>query len=836
MRFGTKLALLLVATLVMVQAVTGFATYGLVRRTLIAEGEAQLTVAASNFSSQLDAIARQMAAGVKILTLDYALRQAIAEHDHSTVVSALRNHGRRVGASRMLLVETDGSVGADTRETGDAKPQPFAFPALLDQATEDGRVATVAVLHGEAVWLIVVPVLAPTPIAFVAAAVPLDDALLGRLRVLAGLPRATGLAIRNPGRGWQIVAGPIDATLAAQLPAAVTSLQISPSIIVTPAGETIFLATMLSTPPDSPAVAAVMAYPLSDALRPYQGIVAVVLGGLTLGLATAMLGAWVVARGVVRPLELLAHHTMRIAAGDYAPPPTLKRHDEIGQLSAALGGMTVAIAEREAHIRHQASHEPITGLPNRQTLGYAIDSATMGPGTPGSNAIVSGAIGAGMIGLDTIGAGAAGSGAVGLGTIGATSIGSGAMPSGVAHASAAIVVIGLVRLREIANTVGRELAERVMHDAAARLTALLPGVTLGCVGERSFAAFLPGHDAAGAMAAGAQVIAAFDKPYREGDFAIDTAVAIGVALFPEHGSGAALLLRRAEIAQQTALHSAGRATIYRAEIDPHRPEQLSLMSDLRHDLQHGELVLHYQPKLDLATRRITAAKAVVRWQHPTRGMILPDSFIGLAEETGNIRLLTTWALRTAIAQVAAWQKQGLALKVSVNLSVRDLGDAELPDMLSALLREAGLSAAALVLEITESAIMGEPDSAIAVLRRLAELGLGLAIDDFGVGQSSLAYLRRLPVSELKIDKAFVLKLAQSPDDRTIVRSVIELGHSLGYSVTAEGVEDAGSLEILADFGCDQVQGYAIARPLPAEELVRCVAAWQVRSNVAGAVS
>lgn len=780
MRFGTKLALFLIAALITVQSATGFATYGLIRRTLINQGEEQLAAAAGNFTSQLDAIARQMAAGVTILTLDYALRQAIAEHDHNTVVSALRNHGRRVGALRMLLVETDGTVSADTRDAADPAPEPFAFPALLDQATEDGRVATVAVMNGEAVWLVVVPVLAPIPIAFVVASLPLNDALLARLRVLAGLPRATGLAIGTPAAGWRIVAGPIDPSLARLLPTAGAQFRVLPRIVATPAGETIFLANMLVTPRDSSAVAAVMAYPLSDALHPYQGIVAVVLFGLAFGLTAAILGAWIVARGVVRPLELLAGHTRRIAVGDYTPPPMLNRRDEIGQLSAALGGMTSAIAEREAHIRHKASHEPITGLPNRQTLSKMIDAGAS------------------------------------LGT-------------------AAIVVVGLVRLQEIANTVGRELAERVMHDAAARLTALVPGVALGCVGERSFAALLPGCDAAGALAVSTRLIAAFDKPYQEGDLAIDTAVAIGVALVPEHGSGAALLLRRAEVAQQVAQQSQGRATVYSVEIDRHRPELLSLMSELRHGLQHGELLLYFQPKLDLAARCITAAEALVRWQHPTRGMIFPDSFIGLAEETGNIRYLTRWALQAGIAQAAAWWDQGLQLRVSVNLSVRDLTDTDLPDLLDTMLHEAGLPAAALVLEITESAVMSEPDAALAVLRRLADLGLALAIDDFGVGQSSLAYLKRLPVCELKIDKAFVLKLAQNPDDQTIVRSVIELGHSLGYGVTAEGVEDTGSLEILAGFGCDQVQGYAIARPLPAEDFVRFVIGWQARTDLASAV-
>jgi len=783
MKFSTRLALFLIALLVAVQAATGVATYAVIRGTLIGQGAAQLTSGATQFTRQLDEIARQMAAGVKILTLDYALRRAVAEHDHNTVVSALRNHGRRVGASRMLLVDTDGTIGADTHPPAGADRGLFAYPALLEQAAENQRVATVAVLNGEAVWLVVVPVLAPDAIAFVAAALPLDDEMLARLRVLAGLPAATGLAIAAPDGDWHMTAGPIDTALAVQLPAVGGRQTAEPSIITTKTGETIFLFRLLETPPGSPSVAAVMAYPLSDALRPFRRIIAVVLGALGFGLIAAMVGAWLVARGVVRPLEALARYAGRVGAGDYTSPPEPGGRDEIGQLSAALGGMTRAIAEREDHVRHQASHDPVTGLLNRQTLAATIDATPM-------------------------------------------------------RGSAAVVVIGLMRLQEIANTVGRELAERVMRDAATRLAAALGNATLGsatlgCVGERSFAALLPGCDADAALAIGARVIAALDHPYREGDLTTDTAVAIGVALAPEHGTTAALLLRRAEVAQQSALHTKDRAAVYRADADPHRPELLSLMGELRRGLQRGELQLYYQPKLDLDSRRITGAEAVVRWQHPTRGMISPDSFIGLAEETGNIGDLTRWALQSGMTQAALWHSQGLELRLALNLSVRDLGDDELPQRIAALLRDTALPTAALVLEITESAIMGRPDAAIAVLRRLADLGIALAIDDFGVGQSSLAYLRRLPVSELKIDKAFVQRLAQSPDDQTIVRSVIELGHSLGYRVTAEGVEDAVSLDVLAGFGCDEAQGYAIARPLPAESFDRFVAAWHATRVLAG---
>jgi EAL domain-containing protein (putative c-di-GMP-specific phosphodiesterase class I) len=206
-------------------------------------------------------------------------------------------------------------------------------------------------------------------------------------------------------------------------------------------------------------------------------------------------------------------------------------------------------------------------------------------------------------------------------------------------------------------------------------------------------------------------------------------------------------------------------------------------------------------------------------------------FIGLAEETGNVQFLTRWALATGIAQAAEWRRQGLDLRVSINLSVRDLEDETFPDQVAAMLAGNGLPAEALVLEVTEGAIMKKADAAIAVLRRLAENGIALSIDDFGAGQSSLTYLRRLPVREVKIDKAFVLKLAQYPDDQAIVRAVVDLGHRLGYAVTAEGVEDAASLELLSSFGCDYAQGYLIAQPVSAARFDRIM---QERSaNVVG---
>ncbi|MEA2772052.1 MAG: hypothetical protein QOD93_5014, partial [Acetobacteraceae bacterium] len=756
----------------------------LIRDTLVDQGTVSLTTARDQLIRQLDETERQVADAVKVLTLDFALRQSIAAHDRATVVSALRNHGRRVGANRLWLIETDGTIGADTgsADTDGTSEKPgsrggskgighallkasdFEFPALLEKAGEQERAAMIALVDGIPVRLVVVPVLAPDPIAYIAAILPLDDDFLAQMRLLAGLPEATGLAT-GAGGEWRVTAGPIADLLARQRASGRATILGDPTIIGSPGDETIFLATVLAATPGDPVVAAVMGYPLSQALRPYRSLAAVLLTALGTGLLGTLLGAALIARRVARPIELLAIYARRIETGDYRVPPVLRQGDEVGQLSAALSRMTQGIAEREDRIRHQARHDPVTGLPNRQALMEAM------AGLPGG-------------------------------------------------CPAVVLVIALVRLQVIANTVGRDIADRLMRDAAGRIAGLAGESLLGCIGERSFAVVLSDCDAAEGERRAARIIDAFEQPYRETDLTVDAGVGIGLALSPAHGTDAAILLRRAEVAQQVAVSANVRQALYRPETDPHRPELLSLMSDLRQGIQRGELELVYQPKLDLRTRRIIGAEALVRWNHPTRGMVMPDDFIGLAEETGNVHLVTRWALAAGVAQAGEWRRQGLDLRIAINLSVRDLEDKALPDQIAALLAGSELPPEALMLEVTESALIQEVEAVISVLGRLADQGIGLSIDDFGAGQSSLTYLRRLPVREVKIDKAFVLKLAQFSDDRTIVRAVVDLGHRLGYAVTAEGVEDAASLEILSSFGCDYAQGYFIARPLQADRFIR----------------
>lgn len=765
MGFRRRLTVFLMTTLVLVQALTAASVYTFTRATLIEQGKGQLADAAGLFVRQLDEIGTQVASDVQVLALDFALRQAIAQREHQTVLSALRNHGGRVGAARMMLVGLDGAVEVDTAQPGDtASPVPFAFPGMIDAAAVSGRGASVVAIGGQAFWMVVVPVKAPVPIAFIAVCVPLNDALLNKLQGLAALPKAIELTLEDGG-AWRPVAGTAPLLLD-HLPKPGAALPAGPLQTVVQGNEELVLAAPLATPGGSPRVVAVLGYSLDEALRQYQPIMVAIGVLLALGLILALAGAMLVARSVARPVELLAAATRRFEAGDYTPPPLLPQEDEIGQLSAGLGSMARAIGEREERIRHQAAHDPTTGLLNRSAFEAAL-----------------------------------------------------APVLAARHMSGALVIVGLARLQEIVNTVGREIGDRLLRDAGERLTALIAEagrVQVGAVGERSFALFLPGLDEYAVRAWAERITQLFDRPYQEGDLTIDSAAVVGIALAPVHGQSTAELLLHADVALMMAIGSETRVAVYDPTIDPHRADHLSLMSDLREAMDQNTLELFYQPKLDLAAGRISGAEALVRWRHSKRGFVPPDTFIGLAEETGNIQRLTRWVLDVGIAQAAAWRQKGLALKIAINLSVRDLADEGLPERVANLLATHGVPADNLVLEVTESAIMGKPDTAIAVLRRLANQGVVLSVDDFGVGQSSLSYLRRLPVRELKIDKSFILKLAETPDDRTIVQSVVELGHRLGYSVTAEGIEDEATLALLAGYGCDHGQGYHIAKPMPAD--------------------
>jgi diguanylate cyclase (GGDEF)-like protein len=382
----------------------------------------------------------------------------------------------------------------------------------------------------------------------------------------------------------------------------------------------------------------------------------------------------------------------------------------------------------------------------------------------------------------------------------------------------ALLLLDLDRFKEVNDTLGHHVGDLLLQQVGPRLEGVLrDGDSIARLGGDEFVVLLTDlEDPLRARDVAKRIVMVVSAPFRLDSMSVDVDVSIGIALSPQHGTDFDELLQHADIAMYAAKTSRSGFAVYAPETDQASPERLAMLGQLRQAVEEpSQLLLHYQPKADLVTGEVLGVEALVRWQHPTRGLLPPGEFIPLAERTGLIRPLTVQVLAAALTQVRAWNQQGLKLQMAVNISTRCL-DEGLPDLVSHLLQENQVPSGQLELEITESTIMADPDRAITVLTRLQALGVGLSIDDFGTGYSSMAYLKLLPVNELKIDQSFVTGMTKGSTDTAIVRSCIELAHNLGMTVIAEGVETASVWSQLTELGCNLGQGYYLAKPMPAD--------------------
>ena len=383
---------------------------------------------------------------------------------------------------------------------------------------------------------------------------------------------------------------------------------------------------------------------------------------------------------------------------------------------------------------------------------------------------------------------------------------------------AVVLLLDVDHFKEVNDALGHELGDELLQGIGGRLAGLCDEETVARLGGDEFAVLLPHASAELASAFAARIHDALEQPFELGGFSLEVAASVGIVVFGEHGEDADALLQHADVAMYLAKGAHAGTAVYSAEQDTNDAERLALAGELRRAIEQEELVVHYQPKAELATGRIVGVEALVRWIHPERGFIPPDAFIPLAERTGLIKPLSRYVLRVAIDQCAAWAAEGLDLHVAVNLTIPDLLDLELPDRIAALLADAGVPADRLELEVTESTILADPFRVRGVIDRLNELGVGFAIDDFGTGYSSLAYLKQLPVQTIKIDRSFVMDMLESESDAAIVRSTIDLARNLGLRVVAEGVETEAMWDALREQGCTLAQGYLISKPARPEEL------------------
>ncbi len=465
------------------------------------------------------------------------------------------------------------------------------------------------------------------------------------------------------------------------------------------------------------------------------------------------------------------------AAGDFfaeALSPFEMAHRGFLEANQALRELNATleqrVAERTAALEHQALHDTLTGLPNRTLLTDRLAQ--------------------------------------------------GILAARRANGSVALLVLNLDAFKEINDTLGHQRGDLLLREIGPRLQGSVRDTdTVARLGGDEFAVVLPGIDTARAGRIARKVLDSLEKPFIIDGRALDVGASVGVAVYPEHGEDAGGMLRRADTAMYAAKRSVGGFAVY-ADDQESDVGRLGLMGQLRHAIADAELALHYQVQVDFKTARVTSAEALLRWHHPQQGLIPPMAFIPFAERRGLIKPLTQWVLSAALRQARAWEEAGLQLPVAVNLSARNLLDPDLPDVIGRLLRRWALDPARLALEITESAIMAEPERAREVVAQLRTMGMRLSIDDFGTGYSSLAYLHRLAVDELKIDRSFVLAMPTDASAATIVRATVDLGHALGIEVVAEGVETRELWERLAALGCDRAQGYFVSRPAAAEDVER----------------
>ncbi|HEX9983494.1 MAG TPA: EAL domain-containing protein [Thermoanaerobaculia bacterium] len=392
----------------------------------------------------------------------------------------------------------------------------------------------------------------------------------------------------------------------------------------------------------------------------------------------------------------------------------------------------------------------------------------------------------------------------------------------------ALMLMDLDRFKEVNDTFGHQFGDALLKQVAFRIqNQLEPDDLVARLGGDEFAVVLPGiPDASSVALAARRLLNTLEQPFVVDGQVLEVGASIGIAMFPTHATDARTMLRRADVAMYAAKQAQTGYSFHRDDYESASPDHLTLVVEMRHAIERNELELYYQPKLHLRSGLMTRAEILLRWNHPTRGLVTPGLFIPMAERTGLIRPMTDWLLDRALGQCRKWQDEGAPVHVAVNISARSLLDHALPSKVHNLLAKWDVDPRFLKIEITESSIMADPAHALAILSLLQSMGVRLSVDDFGTGYSSLTHLRELPIDEIKIDKSFVIGMTTNEADAAIVRTMIDLGHNLGKQVCAEGVEDEATWKMLRDLGCDLAQGFWISRPMRGKDLM----AWLVKTS------
>jgi diguanylate cyclase (GGDEF)-like protein len=748
---GRILALVLgLVTLVLTAAIVGIAVKA--RAETQRQVGLQLESAAETAREVLRFRGSQLTTAVEALSSDFGFREAVSSKDAPTLQSAIDNQRQRIDADLVMVLSPAGHPVASTGGAVSAATESDLMQLIGGDA--DAEVLQLyRLIDGRPYQLVIAPILAPDTIGWTAMGFALDD------RVAAQMSRLLGVDVSFLTGG----ANPYVATSLERRPLLIDVESVPPATpAVLTVGDDQLLTWANPIRSANGPLTLVLQRSLASALKPYQDIKRAMLGIGAVLLGVASLLAALLARSATRPVEDLTQAAERLEAGDYAVIVPTASTTELKGLASAFNAMRSAVADREATIRHQANHNVLTGLPTRTLASTVLEELLLRAGG----------------GLELT-----------------------------------VCLVEIQQFQSITGSFGHAVGDQVLIEIARRLTAHHSG-RVAHIGTDQFLVMLESVDGTRATHEAAAIVDRLRGSFDYAGASFQLEMRVGVAVYPSDGAAAAELLQRADLALFRAKETGVTVGVYSKGDDDNQRHRLSILGELQRAIDGDQLELHYQPKVEAASGRVSGCEALVRWRHPQHGYIAPNEFIPYAERTGAIRALTAWVIQTALNDLSRWQRTGITIDVSVNVSPVDFADPGFADRVAALLARTGADASHVVLEVTESGAMKDLASTLRMMEQLRVLGVRFSIDDFGTGHSSLAHLKRLPVDEVKIDRSFVKELDAQHDD-VIVRSTISLGHALNLKVVAEGVEDQTSWSILARLGCDLIQGYFVSKPLPA---------------------
>jgi len=756
-----KIFLFFVILLLMVQSIAFWTLYSGKKNQEAAEINNRLTTAKTIFTELFDRRLTYLSTFAETVAKDYGLKEVFNE-DTRSLLFALNNHRKRIDADLAMTITAEGVINGQLQRyfiNGKDKIRQGAERNTIFRFNEwlgAGQAAHLYMIDDALYQLSLSPVtVGAKTLGWIAFGFEIDHRLASEFKKITDL--TTDFIIKDEGK-WRLISIKPNNTNYNR------ALELAVQVIDNKTPDKYIATRTLINEFDDKELGVAMHGLRANfvALLQEQWWKFLFLAALTLLLS--LTSAYFIAASISKPIKRLVTQAKVIASGDYQQKVSLKDKNEIGQLADEFNQMQAAVLLREEAITHSANHDPLTDLPNRNLLNKTI------------NQLIT------------------------------------------QQQKFQVIHLNLSRLNDVNDTLGREVGDKVIKELASRLQHLHQKnnfKALAHIGADEFVLLAENRNVDEIIT---QLNVELEPTFNYQGISLHFQVRVGIAAYPEHATNAKSLLQMAVMALHSAKKQSKLVQIYHPDLDINTVERLNLINDLKQAIPAGELTLHFQPKMCLKTRKVTHAEALVRWEHPTLGMIPPDNFIYIAEQTGQIKALTRWVFITALAQYNAWKTQGIDLNIAINISAENLKESDFHQFIYQSMIAANVPAKKITLEVTESSVVEDPEAAIKVLAEFKDYGMKISIDDYGTGYSSLAQLKQLPVHELKIDKSFIQNIENDEDDRIIVRSTIELAHNMGLHVVAEGIEDEFALNWLSDHGCELAQGYYISRPKPAIDL------------------